>query len=74
MMRRRCSPALRYAMHARQCRYAAGYFLERAEIGRAHWQALRNWRSRRECEASAEYWLNLCWLWRERLREYLEAR
>lgn len=35
------------------------------------WANAQAWAAVEYGEALMEYWANLCWMWRERLREYL---
>ena len=75
MIRRRTSRAKEYRKHVVNTRFWAGAALDRANRGRSQAQAHRLYGplSRGEHEREAEHWLELCYYWRERLREYLQG-
>jgi hypothetical protein len=76
LIRRRTSRAKQYRWHVANTRLWAGLALDRANRGRSQAQAHRLYGqplSRREYEREAEHWLELCYYWRERLREYLQG-
>ena len=75
MIKRRTSRAKEYRKHVVNTRFWAGAALDRANRGRSQAQAHRLYGplSRGEHEREAEHWLELCYYWRERLREYLQG-
>jgi hypothetical protein len=75
VIKRRTSRAKEYRKHVVNTRFWAGAALDRANRGRSQAQAHRLYGplSRGEHEREAEHWLELCYYWRERLREYLQG-
>jgi hypothetical protein len=66
LIRRRTSRAIWYRRHVACARYRADFALWRADGRRLQPNRVGD-------EREAEYWLNLCYYWRERLREYLQG-